>query len=520
MRSAISRRTFLRSFTTGLAAAVLAPAACSRSRDRAHPNIIFLMADDMGYGDVGCQSVDEKIPTPNMDRLASRGIRFTDAHSGSAVCTPTRYGVLTGRYAWRTRLKSGVLWGYSRPLIDPDRMTVASLLKQHGYFTGAIGKWHLGLGWQTKPGQPGPWESGEANESRWTGEHIDFRKPLTGGPVTAGFDYAYVIPASLDMAPYCYIHNDRVETLPTAHTEQNPPAQGGFWRAGPIAPDFRFPEVLPTLTDKAVNFIHDHAREPFFLYFPLTAPHRPIAPADFVKGKSRAGDYGDFVVEVDWTVGRVLQALDENGLADNTLIIVTSDNGSPARSIAHPEPYGIIGEFGHYPNAHWRGVKADIWDGGHRIPFLARWPGHIPAGAVSDQTICLTDLLRTAAAVVGDSLPAEAGEDSYNILPALLNPARQSPIREATVHHSLDGMFAVRQGPWKLILGRGSGGFTHPRRIQPGPGEPAGQLYNLDQDPAEETNLYQDRPEVVRQLTDLLHKYQREGRSVAPNPTP
>ncbi|HKJ88404.1 MAG TPA: sulfatase-like hydrolase/transferase, partial [Gammaproteobacteria bacterium] len=325
MAAPITRRRFLRTLALSTTAALLAPLGCASNQAGRHPNIIFIMADDMGYGDPGCQNPESKIPTPNIDRLAAEGIRCTDAHSGSAVCTPTRYGVLTGRYSWRTRLKSGVLWGYSRPLIETDRMTVPGLLQQHGYRTGCIGKWHLGLGWQTAEGEPGPWEYSEDPESQWTGEHIDFGKPLTAGPHTAGFDYSWVIPASLDMAPYCYIENGKVVTLPTAHTDQNPPGKGGFWRAGPIAPDFAFPEVLPTLTHRATDFIDSHMQDtpdaPFFLYFPLTAPHRPIAPADFVMGKSQAGEYGDFVVEVDWTVGQVMEALKRKGIAGNTLII-------------------------------------------------------------------------------------------------------------------------------------------------------------------------------------------------------
>jgi arylsulfatase A-like enzyme len=460
------------------------------------PNIVFIMADDMGYGDLGCYNRDSKIPTPNMDRLAEEGIRFTDAHSPSAVCTPTRYGVLTGRYCWRSRLKRGVLNGYSPCLIDTGRMTVASLLKQYGYATACIGKWHLGLG---------------------SNRRADFSKTLVPGPNALGFDYFYGISASLDMPPYCYIENDRVVEEPTLMVEAGEASKDGWWRKGPIAPGFKHVEVMPKITEKAVAYIDKHVKSsrssPFFMYFALPAPHCPIAPADFVKGRSQAGGYGDYVVEVDWTVGEVMKALERNGLTGNTLIMVTSDNGSPGRTKIKRAPYSIIEVYGHYPSGDLRGIKADIWDGGHREPFIARWPAKIRAASASDELICLTDLMATCAAVVGAKLPNSAGEDSYNILPALLGRKVNQPIREAVVHHSGSGMFAIRQGKWKLILGRGSGGFSKPKKYKPKPGEPEGQLYNLEEDLAEANNLWAQRPEIVRRLTNLLDKYKEQGHS-------
>ena len=461
-----------------------------------YPNIVFLMADDMGYGDLGCYNKKSKIPTPNMDRLAREGIRFTDAHSPSAVCTPTRYGVLTGRYCWRSRLKRGVLGCYSPCLIDTKRMTVASLLKQHGYATACIGKWHLGLGGDKR---------------------TDFSKPLVPGPNALGFDYFFGISASLDMPPYCYIENDRAVKEPTLTVEAGEAARDGWWRKGALAPGFKHVQVLPDLTKKAVEYIDKHAKNsrnsPFFMYFPLPAPHCPIAPAPFVKGRSQAGGYGDFVVEVDWTVGEVMKALERNGLAENTLFIVTSDNGSPGRTKIKRAPYSIVEVYGHNPSGNLRGIKADIWDGGHREPFIARWPAKIPTDTTSDELICLTDLLATCAAIVGTKLPGDVGEDSYNILPALLGRKTDTPIREAVVHHSSIGMFAIRQGKWKLILGRGSGGFTKPNRVKPKPGEPKGQLYDLDKDPAEKNNVWAQHPEIVQRLTNLLDKYKTQGHS-------
>jgi arylsulfatase A len=501
MNGIMNRRDFVKA--VGLSIGSLALPGCDRvlkssqsSSSERKPNIVFIMADDMGYGDLGCYNKKSKIPTPNVDALAAGGVRFTDAHSPSAVCTPTRYGVLTGRYCWRSRLKRGVLNGYSPALIDSKRMTVAALLKQHGYATACIGKWHLGLGGEKK---------------------ADFSKPLVPGPNDLGFDYFYGIPASLDMPPYCYVENDHPVGTPTLTIEAGKSNEDGWWRQGAISPGFKHVEVLPHLTKKAVAWIGDHARKtpnkPLFLYFPLPAPHCPIAPADFVKGRSDAGGYGDYVVEVDWAVGQVVRALERNGLADNTLIIVTSDNGSPARTKISRAPYSMIKIYGHHPNGELRGIKADIWDGGHREPFVARWPGKIPAGTVCDELICLTDLLATCAAIVAAELPDNAGEDSYNILPALLSQKRAGPIREAVVHHSGSGMFAIRQGKWKLELGLGSGGFSVPRSVTPKPGEPAGQLYNLEEDLSESRNLWNEHPEIVERLTNLLEKYKQQGYS-------
>ena len=469
-------------------AALLLLAGCSSTADRAatpsHPNIIFILADDLGYGDLTCQNRDSKIPTLSMDRLAAEGIRFTDAHSPSAVCTPTRYGILTGRYAWRTRLKRGVLWGYSPPLIEPERTTVASFLKRHGYHTACVGKWHLGLGLPTTDGKP----------ANGKGSNVDFSRPIRGGPTALGFDSFYGIAASLDMPPYVFIEDDRTLGIPNQITRE-----GG--REGLTAPGFRAVDVMPSLTEKAVEVVRT-AQEPFFLYLPLTAPHTPVVPTEFVKGVSRAGEYGDFVMLVDWTVGRIMDALERSGRGRNTLLIVTSDNGSTRKPMKR---------FDHLPNGRLRGRKSDIWEGGHRVPFIARWPGVIPAGATSDETLSLVDLLATSAAIVGAELPDGAGQDSYNMLPALKGEKLARPIREATVVHSINGMFAVRQGPWKLVLGRGSGGWSS----KGSPEDPPGQLYDLDQDLNEKLNLYERDPQRVDRLTKLLEKYRLEGRSRA-----
>ncbi len=463
-----------------------------------NPNIIFIMADDMGYGDPGCYGAT-KIRTPNMDRLAGEGMRFTDAHSASAVCTPSRYAVMTGRYAWRTRLQTGVLWGHSEPLIEPGRLTVPGMLRNAGYATGAFGKWHLGLGWH----RTGPID----NERDEDGSNIDYTVPTTDNPTTHGFDYYWGIAASLDMPPYCFIENDHTVGIPSLDKDPYMPQQ----RKGLMTPGWRDDIVDVVHAQKACEFIDrcqaDDTDQPFFVYLPTSAPHRPCVPPDFLEGASEAGLRGDMVACYDWVVGQVMETLDRHGIADNTLLIVTSDNGARATCFDG-------NDYGHKSCGDLRGQKADIWDGGHREPYLVRWPDQVRAGSVCDETVGLMDLMGTCAEVVGCDLPADAAEDSYSILPALRGEALDHSVREATVHHSINGTFSLRQGPWKMIGGLGSGGFTKPQTIEPEPGGPVGQLYNMDTDPAETTNLWQDEPGVVSRLSELLDQYIHEDRSV------
>lgn len=462
------------------------------------PNIVYILADDLGYGDLSCLNEKSKIPTPNIDRLANEGMYFTDAHSPSAVCTPTRYGILTGRYCWRTRLKKGVLYGYSPHLVDTGRMTVASLLRQRGYATACIGKWHLGLDWQDKDGAP-------IGEGKNAEEKVDYTKPFSGGPLDCGFDYYYGIAASPDMPPYVYLENNRATVIPTEHADKKE-----FGRAGAKAPGLLAENVMPDLTKRATEYIEKQATEkpgqPFFLYFPLTAPHTPIAPTDSASGKSKAGKYGDFVTVVDWTVGEVMKCLERKGLVENTIVVVTSDNGSSPAGFSEAD----VVKYDHQTSYHFRGRKSDAWDGGHRIPFIVRWPGKVKAASKSDETVCLTDLLATCAAIVDAKVPENAGEDSVNILPALLSAKTDKPLREATVCHSIDGMFAIQQGPWKLILGKGSGGWSGPK---PKPGDPPVQLYNMQGDVGETKNISADQTEIVARLTALMEKYKADGRS-------
>jgi len=466
------------------------------------PNILYVLCDDLGYGDIHALNPERgKIPTPNMDRLAAEGMAFTDVHSSSSVCTPTRYGILTGRYNWRTRLQSGVLGGFSPPLIAADRLTVPKLLKQHGYHTACIGKWHLGMT------MPIARKNGKFTDQIEDGNDGTFNTQLriADGPLTRGFDYYFGISASLDMPPFAFIENDRFTQAPTATKK--------WIRSGPAAPDFEALDVLPTLARKASEYIGARAVEakagqPFFLYLPLNAPHTPILPTKDWQGKSGLNPYGDFVMQVDATLGEVLAAVEKNGLAATTLVVFTSDNGcSPAAKIDELE------RKGHFPSWVLRGYKADIWDGGHRIPFIARWPGRIQAGAKCAQLACLTDLMATCAELVGARLPDNAGEDSVSLLPALLGTAA-APLREAVVHHSIEGRFALRQGKWKLELCAGSGGWAQPRepaaRKQ---GLPRVQLYDMTQDIGERKNLQSDQPELVARLTKLLEKYVADGRS-------
>jgi len=464
--------------------------------DRSRPNIVYILADDLGYGDVSAFNENAAWKTPNIDLLAEEGIQFTDAHSGSAVCTPTRYGILTGRYSWRTSLKEGVLWSWDEPLIQPDRMTVEDMLKSDGYTTACIGKWHLGLGWQYLEDDP---------------DSVDFSQPLDGGPMTAGFDYFYGIAASLDIPPYVYIENDQSTTVPVKYTVSTD--KYGWWRNGLTGSDFEHVQVLPQLTTKAVDFIHQHAEtkpnQPFFLYFPLPAPHTPILPTDQFKGRTSTNPYGDFVVQVDWTVGQVMQALEANGYKENTLFVFTSDNGC-APHVGYEE----LAQFGHDPSYVFRGTKADIFEGGHRIPFVCRWPGVIPAGTSSDQTICLTDLMATCADIIEAELDAQTAVDSYSLLPILKGETLSGSLREATVHHSVNGSFAIRKGKWKLVLCPGSGGWSFPKpNSQEVKGLPPVQLYDLENDVGELENLQDQYPEVVQELKDLLKQYIEKGRS-------
>ena len=438
------------------------------------PNIVLIMCDDLGYGDVQCLNPKNgKIKTPYIDRLASQGMTFTDAHSGSSVCTPTRYGLLTGRYSWRTRLQSGVVQGFAPCLIAPGRLTVAGLLKKQGYATGIIGKWHLDFKYQdAKTGKILP-----------RMKRAPIGSTIPDGPVHRGFDYFHGIHHAGHMDTI--IENNKVvEQLDEIHN-------------------------LPRLTEKSVAYIEGRTKyqaQPFFLYVPLGSPHTPIVPTAEWQGKSGLGPYGDFVMQTDATVGAIMNALDKNGFTKNTLVVFTSDNGcSKAANISR------LRKQGHHVSAQYRGSKSDIWEGGHRVPFLVRWPGMVEAASQSDQIITLVDFFATISDITGEKA-AGVAEDSVSFLPALSGQAIVSS-RKGIIHHSISGHFAYRQGKWKLLLAKGSGGWSSPKESEVGAKTASAQLYNLEKDPSEQNNLYLYRPDVAeRLLADLTLDVQR-GRS-------
>ena len=464
--------------------------------DLAKPNVVYILADDLGYGDLRSGNPDSKIATPGSGQMAEEGMVFTDAHSNSAVCTPTRYGVLTGRYAFRSRLKRSVLNGFSNHLIEDGRMTVASFLQDEGYHTAFIGKWHLGWDWAKD------------------GKKVDYTKPITNGPREKGFVYSYGHSGSLDMAPYVWVENGMPTAVPTKETGRTKQeSKNGWWRQGLTAPDFDHEDVLPNLTRRAVKYVKEQSKskKPFFLYLALPSPHTPVLPTPEFQGKSGLQSaYADFVTMTDDTVNQVLNALKESGVDENTILIFTSDNGcSPEADFKELEKQG------HDPSFVFRGHKADIFEGGHRVPFLVRWPAKVKAGSTCDDPTCLTDLLATMAEVLDKKLPVDAGEDSVSMLPNLLGKSK-GPVREATVHHSINGTFAIRQGKWKLIDAPHSGGWSSPKPAEKNLYKdlPKIQLYDLESDPGESKNLSEANPEVVKKLTVLLEKYRNEGRSV------
>lgn len=483
--------------------------ACQKKVEvQKNPNIVYILADDMGQGDLTCYNSESKIKTPAMDGLAAHGMMFTDFHSNSAVCTPTRYGTLTGRYSFRTRLKKGVLWSESKSLIEKGEPTVASLVKKYGYNTACIGKWHLGINWQMKAKEEiKPKKKGEKRR-KIGGSNIDFTKPITLGPTDLGFDYFYGIAASLDIPPYVYVENNRV-TEAVKDTMFSPwnidPEKGGRW--GYASANFNLEEVLPTFTEKAIAFIDKQSDDkPFFLYFPLNAPHTPIVPTKQFLGKSGAGLYGDFVMEVDWVVERIVKVLKEKGLYDNTIIVLTSDNGcSP-----HGFPIELEKKYNHNTSNNYKGRKSHSYEGGHRVPCIVSWPGKIKQGTKSDEIICSTDLYATLADILNHKMKSNEGVDSYSILPVLMGEDLQKPLREATIHHSLNGMFSIRKGKWKYIDGKGHGGF---HEIKEEFSKEPVQLYNMETDPYETTNVYKEHPEVVKELKTLLETYKKQGYS-------
>jgi arylsulfatase A len=472
------------------------------------PNVVVVIADDTGWGDLGCYGATA-IPTPNMDAIAADGVRLTDCHGSGAVCTPSRYGLLTGRYNWRSPLKNFVLMGHGPSIIEADRPTLASTLQAAGYATGAFGKWHLGLGWRHTDGQirdafaPGAALHDDVETD--DGHDIDYDAPFTGGPRELGFDRFFGLAGSLDMPPYCFLDDDRTLGRPDHpkqdfHAEQRPGLEAPGWDEEQV--DVRF-------VQEAVRWIRDRpADQPFLAYLATSVPHRPCLPPDFVVGRSRAGARGDAVCLMDWAVGQLDEALGDR--RDNTLFIVTSDHGALTYFTDD------AGDPAHQPNGPWRGQKGDIWEGGHRIPFVARWPGHIRPGTVRDDPVTTLDVLPTVAAATGASLPSGAAPDGRDILPVLLDEVSADRDRPL-VHHSLGGSFALRQGRWKAIFAPGpGGGFSEPtiaslfdsgtgraHRSLPWDAEhPVGQLYDLEADPGEADDRWASERDVAAAMYD------------------
>ncbi len=466
------------------------------------PNIVYILADDMGFDSVSANNpAIGKMKTPSIDKLISQGMKFTDAHSGSAVCTPTRYGLLTGRHCWRSRLKKSVLWEYGKPLIEKDRTSIAKFLKEQGYNTAIIGKWHLGLNWKAKDGSLANADikdtdsffkkGGAAVRVQKVAEKIDYTAEVTGGPLSIGFDHWFGMDAP-NFPPYAWINDTKIQGTPS---EVKPKKM--FGHPGMMVPGWKLEEILPTLGEKSAEYITAAAKKetPFFLYIPLTSPHTPIAPSESWKGKSGVTHYADFVMETDAIVGQIVKAIDDAGIAENTIVIFSADNGT--------SPYGgqikQLKQKNVNLNQHFRGHKAQIHEGGHRVPFVVRWQGKIAAGSTCDEITCLTDFFATTADLLDQKIPANTAEDSHSILPLLTGKSKTLPNRPLVINHDIAGRFAIRDGAWKLIFN----GKTL-------------ELYHLLNDPKETTNRAHAHPEQVKKMQATLHHYKTSGRSALP----
>jgi len=478
----------------------------TRAEERSEvPNIVIIYADDMGYGDLAIQNPASKIPTPHLDRLAREGMRFTDAHSSSGICTPSRYALLTGCFHWRKF--HDIVNAFDPPVFDAAESTLPELLRTRGYRTACIGKWHLGWNWQAikRPGHSTP-----DKKTGYSPDAFDWSQPIPGGPLDHGFDY-YFGDDVPNFPPYAWIENDHVLEHPAVPLTITPQTAEGAWEArpGPMCANWDFYAVVPRLTQRTVDWIGQQrgSDTPFFLYVPLNSPHAPIVPAPEFLGRSQAGGYGDYMVQTDDNVGRILRALDDNGLADNTLVIFSSDNG--------PERYAYerIRRFGHRSAGPLRGVKRDLWEGGHRVPFLVRWPGHIRPGSVNDGLVSQVDVMATLAAVAGADLPAGAAPDSYNLLPVLIQ-GTQSP-RQSIVHNTMSDGYAIRHKQWLLVAARTGGvsqvpaWFDHENDYTPH--ELPGELYDLSQDLGQHHNLFGELPAKVSELQSLLSQLRAKG---------
>ena len=475
------------------------------------PNVIFILADDLGYGDVSVLNPKSKIITPHIDKLAKSGMIFTDAHSPSSVCTPTRYGILTGQYGWRSNQKKGVSRQYDPPLIEKETYTVGKLFQENHYVTACIGKWHLGWDWPMRDGRMArdilSGFDASAEERLQVEKKINFSSRLENGPTTRGFDF-YFGDDVPNYPPYAFIENDRIKTIPDRYKPDSM-----YGHLGMMSEIWSLENVMPSITKKAVDYIHEKAKlkESFFLYFALTSPHVPIAPSADFRGKSNAGAYGDFVLETDWAVGQIMKTLQAAGIENNTLVIFTSDNGSTGQNGTRMSgQMNAVLKLGHNPHEPFRGMKTDLWEGGHHVPFIASWPGVIKEGSIENRTICHTDFMATCADLLNKKIPSGQAIDSYSWMPLFTNKNQFQ--RPYTIHHSSEGFFAIRKDQWKLIMTGNSGGgliISKPEIID-GIEAPI-QLYNLAEDPAEQNNLYRKYPEKVNDLTKLLQEAKQKN---------
>ena len=474
---------------------------CGHAAAAPKPNVLLILADDLGYGDVQCYNPGRgKISTPHLDALAKSGMRFTDAHTSSGVCSPTRYSLLTGRYHWRTRLQAGIVSYLGAPLIAPERVTIADLLKTHGYRTAAVGKWHLGWDWGIGPEEralfaPGKNSAPEVTDAHRAAWQRVYGARLGGGPLACGFDEYFGVDVP-NWPPFTFIEGDRITAMPDAFFPASQLGNNLASQPGPALSGWKLGDILPALADRACAVIEAAAKkpEPFFLHLPLTSPHTPISPTEEWRGKSGLNDYADFVMQTDAVVGRVLAALEKSGAAENTLVLFTSDNGCA--------PYigaKALEAKGHFPSGPLRGYKADAWEGGHRVPFIVRWPGTVAPGTRCDALVQQTDLIATVADILKTKLPPQSGEDSVSLLPLLKGGT--APVREFAISHASSGLPALRKGAWKIIFGQNGGGFGG----APGIAE-TGQLYDLAADPGETKNLWTEKPEFVTELTAAMEK--------------
>ena len=523
----LSRRKFLQGIGTGAVAVSVAPTQLTATHNEkmtaksTRPNIVYFFVDDMGYGDASCLNPDGQIQTPYIDRLAREGMVFTDAHSSSAVCSPSRYSLLTGRYNWRSTLQKGIVGLYEPPLIPTDRLTVPAFLSQHGYHTACIGKWHLGQGWDFESDEKdfhplvpdADQQASPEQQQRW---REAFSKPTSGGPTTRGFDYYFGVDVP-NWPPYCFIKNNHTVGIPSEFLPSRLVGNNLASFSGPAMPYWHFEQLLPTWAKQADRYIRQRAAaEPFFLYLPMTSPHTPLSVNKPWIGKSGLNNlYADLMLETDDVFGQVLASLDKHGVADDTLVIFASDNGCAHYIGVSEDGRGSYEKAmepqGHHPSGPYRGYKSDVWDGGHRIPCLARWPGVIEPGTECSQLVCLSDLMATCAEIVDDTLPDNAGEDSISMLPLFCQD--DSSGRNNLVHHSISGKFAIRDGQWKLVLCPGSGGWTYNDAEAAKAGMPLVQLYDMKDDPGERRNLQAENPDKVRELLALLRRQVADGRS-------